>query len=301
MTPLDVSILAAFALFLLLLAACVRLHLRRQAAALDGRYELLEFIGAGGMGTVCRGWDRAEGGPVAIKTLRPELRSSPRQRERFLAEARLGALLRHPNIVAFLGVAGRHGDRLVFEYVPGRTVHALLASAPGRRLELGRALRILFSAAAAVDYAHSRGVIHRDLKPANIMIAEDGSVKVLDFGVAREPRENDGRAPGFVAGTPGYQAPEVELGAASAASDQYALAASFYEMLTGRLPFHGPQALEDKRAGRFTPPSTLNPRLPVELDRVLARALAPRPEDRFRDCEAFSLAAAAAREPELAR
>ncbi len=299
MTPLDASILAAFALLLLLLAACARL--RRRAAALDGRYELLEFVGAGGMGTVRRGWDRAEGAPVAIKSLRRELRASPRQRERFLSEARLGARLRHPNIVAFRGVAGRDGDRLVFEYVPGRTVHALLATAPGRCLDLDRALKILTFAAEAVDYAHSRGVIHRDLKPANMMIAEDGTVKVLDFGVAWESLEKNGRAAGPAVGTPGYQAPELTWGAASAASDQYALAASFYEMLTGRLPFHGPRTLEDKRAGRFTPPSTVKPCFPPALDRVLSRALAPRPEDRFGDCASFSRAAGAAREPAIAR
>lgn len=301
MTPLDVSILAAFALFLLLLGVCAQLR-RRRAVALDDRYEILEIVGAGGMGLVRRGWDRAERAPVAIKSLRRELRSSPRQRERFLCEARLGARLRHPNIVAFRGVAGPGGDRLVFEYVPGRTVHALMASAPGRRLDLDRALNILIFAAAAVDYAHSRGVIHRDLKPANIMIAEDGTVKVLDFGVAREFRQADGRAPGAGAGTPGYQAPELALGAASAASDQYALAASFYEMLTGRLPFPGPRALIDKRAGCFAPPSTLSPGLCAELDRVLARALSPRPEDRFSDCGELARAVAnAARESALAR
>jgi serine/threonine-protein kinase len=286
MTFLDLSILAATALFAPLPAALWGL---RRAAAARSRYRLLEVLGEGGMGTVRRGWDAVGRRPVAVKRLRRELRAEPRQHERLLEEAAAVAALRHPNVVALRDVVvDEDGAQLVFEFVAGRTLHAELDAAPGRRLPPARALGVLGQAAAAVDHAHARGVIHRDLKPANLMIDAGGRVKVLDFGVARLARD----ARRVIVGTPAYRAPEQERGDDAPASDQYALAASFYEMLCGEPPFPGEGGLEAKLASRFTPPSALRPELSPELDAVLARALHPRPARRFPSARALHLAAA---------
>jgi serine/threonine protein kinase len=297
MVFIDGLILAASALFLVLLAALARVRRRRRraadAAVLAGRYELVARAGEGGMGTVYRGRDRETGRAVAIKRLRRELQGSPRQRERFLAEARLVSTLRHPNIVEFHGaVEGAGAVHLVFEYIAGRTLHARLNDAPGRRLPPARAVAILAALAAAADHAHARGVIHRDLKPANVMIADDGRVKVMDFGIARPVDPAAPAATNSVVGTPTYMAPEQALGSTGPESDLYALGVSFYEMLTGRLPFSGPDELRDKLSGRFPPASALAPDVPAGLDAVLTRALEPRREDRYRSGAEFAQAAA---------
>jgi serine/threonine-protein kinase len=292
----DAFVLAAFGLFLLLLLAAVaRLRRPRTSSVLANRYEFLSRVGTGGMGNVYRAWDRTAKREVAVKRLRPEFQGNARQRERLLIEACLLSALRHPNIVSFLGAVGDGGAvHLLFEFVEGRTLHARLNEAPGRRLPPARALEILSAAAAAVDHAHGRGVIHRDLKPSNILIADDGRVKIMDFGIAGRSDPSLSDAPDAVVGTPAYMAPEQAQGTTGAESDLYSLGVSFYEMLTGRLPFSGPDENSDKLSGRFAPPSRLVPELPAEVDAVLARALAARPEDRYRSGAELARAAAAA-------
>jgi serine/threonine-protein kinase len=285
MPPLDAAILAASALLAVLVGALVSLRRRaspRIGTVLMNRYELVERVGEGGMGTVYLGWDRAERREVAVKRLRRELQNSARHRERFLAEARLVSSLRHPNVVEILDIVGdERSTHLIFEYIVGRTVHETLNASPGRHVPPEQALAILGQAAAAVDYAHSCRVIHRDLKPANLMIDGDGRVKVMDFGIAREVEESLAAVSRTIVGTPTYMAPEQARGAASAASDVYSLGVTLYELLTGGLPFKGPDEMRDKLEGRFLAPSALLPGLAPGFDRVLARALAPRPEDRF--------------------
>jgi len=301
MPALNAAILAASSLLALLIG--VLLYLRRAPATRAGvvlmdRYEIVERVGEGGMGTVYLGWDRAERREVAVKRLRRELQNSPRQRERFLAEARLVASLRHPNIVEIRDIVGdARSTHLVFEYIVGRTVHALLNATPGRHLPPERALDILAQAAAAVDHAHSCRVIHRDLKPANLMIDGEGRVKVMDFGIAREVADSLATVTHSIVGTPTYMAPEAARGAATAASDVYSLAVTLYELLTGGLPFKGPDEMRDKLEGRFLAPSALLPGLAPGFDRVLARALAPRPEDRYRGAAELARAASAALRP----
>jgi len=295
MLLIDAAAAAAFVLFLALIAALVYSRRRRRGPLIAGRYELLARVGEGGMGTVYRGWDRTARRAVAIKRLRPELQGDAAQRERFLIEACLLSALRHPNIVQFLGAVGdERSVHLVFEFIAGRTLHAGLNAAPGRRLAPARALAILSAAAAAVDYAHALGVIHRDLKPANIMIGDAGDVKITDFGVASRMESWRHRSADVIVGTPAYMAPEQARGETGVSADLYALGACFYEMLTGALPFVGENALGDKLAGRLRPPSALAPDLPPALDAVLLRALAARREDRFPSGAEFAHAAARA-------
>lgn len=275
---------------------------RERAArrALDSKFDVGEMIGEGGMGAVFRGWDRSLKRPVAVKRLRAELQKNPRERERFIKEAELVASLRHPHIVEIYSIS--RDDRethLVFEYIVGRTVHQLLNESPGRHLPPGRALEILRAVAKAVDHAHGRRVIHRDLKPANVMIADDGWVKVMDFGIARQVADALLTTTNTIVGTPTYMAPEQALGAVVKESDVYSLGVTLYEMLTGGLPFKGPDEMREKLDGRFPPASLLVPNLPPALDEVLARALAPRAEDRYHSCLEFYRAAAEALDARL--
>ncbi|MDE2491003.1 MAG: serine/threonine protein kinase, partial [Elusimicrobia bacterium] len=253
--------------------------------ALDAQYEIVEKIGEGGMGTVYKGWDKVLKRPVAVKRLRAELQRNPRERERFIKEAEMVASLRHPHIVEIHTILRDEEDTyLVFEYILGRTLHELLNESLGRHLEPAEAARLLKQVAAAVDHAHSRRVIHRDLKPANIMIADGGWAKVMDFGIARQVQDSMLTTTNTIVGTPTYMAPEQAMGAVVKESDVYALGVTLYETLTGGLPFPGPDEMRDKLDARFLPPSRLLPGLPRALDAVLAKALAPRAEDRYRSC-----------------
>ncbi|OGR70466.1 MAG: hypothetical protein A2X40_09280 [Elusimicrobia bacterium GWC2_65_9] len=149
-----------------------------------------------------------------------------------------------------------------------------------------RARAILKEMAAAVEHAHERGVIHRDLKPSNVMLTPEGRVKVMDFGVARQAKDTLAKLSGAdtVAGTPSYMAPEQEQGAARRESDVYALGVCLYEMLTGSLPFSGSGAvmLLNKLTGKHIPPTQRAPCLPQALDLLMAVALAPDPDQRYK-------------------
>jgi len=257
-----------------------------------GQYEISREIGAGGMGRVFAGVDRALGRPVAIKKMRDELRHDARERARFVAEAKTVAALHHPNIVDIYAIAEDGGDVfLVFEYVEGRTVHELLT---GGRLAPAEAARIARASAEALEYAHGRGVVHRDMKPSNVMLDRSGAVKVMDFGIARLAKDTMLRqsATGTVAGTPPYMAPEQEQGHARAESDVYSLAVCAYEMLTGKLPFVGSGGgmLLNKINMSYVAPSRQAAGLPEALDGVFERAFQADPDKRFRTPREFAAA-----------
>ena len=153
-------------------------------------------------------------------------------------------------------------------------------------MDLTRAKSVLKEMAAAVEHAHEKGVIHRDLKPSNVMLTPDGRVKVMDFGVARQAKDALVKLSmtNTVVGTPPYMAPEQEQGTVRKESDVYALAVCLYEMLTGALPFTGSGAAMflNKINGKHVPPSQRAPTLSPELDAVMARALAPDPDKRYK-------------------
>ena len=241
-------------------------------------------IGQGGMGVVYLGTDMSLDRPVAIKKMREEIRSDPRERERFLREAKTVAALRHPHIVEIYSIIEDGSDvYLVFEYVTGKTVHDLTYERG--TLPFAYAVGVVRAVASALDYAHRRGVIHRDLKPSNIMVEDEGMVKVMDFGVARTAKDSLSRMSmtNTVVGTPPYMAPEQEQGIVRKESDVYALAICLYEMVAGQLPFQGVGAgmLMAKLNGTFVPPSKLVQGLPEGFDRVMAAALHPDPEKRL--------------------
>jgi eukaryotic-like serine/threonine-protein kinase len=203
----------------------------RSGEVFADRYRVIRRLGAGGMATVWLAEDERLGREVAIKRLRTD--APEESLARFRREARLGATLNHPNFVSVYDtVATDEGALIVMEYVPGQSLEDLEKRGP---MDPDQAVSILRGAAAALDHAHTVGVVHRDIKPANILVREDGTVKVADLGIARALDATQITAEGKVIGTMPYMAPERLRGAGSGrpASDVYALAAVAYELLSG--------------------------------------------------------------------
>ena len=259
---------------------------RRAADLIKGQYRPGRQIGFGGMGMVYEGLDVNLQRPVAIKKMRDEIKSDPRERARFIQEAKLVAALHHPAIVDIFAIAEEGQDVfLVFEYIKGSTLYDHV-TARGR-LPLDESVAILQGAVEALDYAHGRGIIHRDLKPSNIMLTDEGRVKVMDFGIARVAKDALTKASqvmtNTIVGTPPYMAPEQEQGLVRKESDVYALALCLYEMLTGRMAFAGTGAgmLMSKINKAYAPATALAPELPGEIDAVFSAALEPDPSRRL--------------------
>jgi tRNA A-37 threonylcarbamoyl transferase component Bud32 len=236
---------------------------RLAGTALEEGYKVLREVGHGGMGIVYEAVDKALDRKVAIKKMRDEIHDDPRERERFLSEARIVAGLHHPNIVDIHNVFDDEGELfMVFEYVEGSTIDQVLAKKG--KLSISEAQFIVHGVTAALSYAHTKGVIHRDLKPSNIMITKDGMVKVMDFGIARQAQDAMAASTktNTVAGTPHYMAPEQEQGIVRKESDIFALGACLYEMLTGERPYPAPATTESKINKRYeslrgSPPTSL--------------------------------------------
>ncbi|MDD5303816.1 MAG: protein kinase [Elusimicrobia bacterium] len=248
------------------------------------QYELIKEIGLGGMGVVYEALDRSLERRVAVKKMRDEIRIDPHERRRFVNEAKLVAQLHHPNIVDIYAIVEEGAEvYLVFEFVSGRTLHDQIKSEGPMSLKDARG--VLRAASDAVEHAHAAQIVHRDLKPSNIMITDDGRIKVMDFGVARQAKDAITKMSmtNTVVGTPPYMAPEQEQGTVRRESDVYALGVCLYEMLTGHLPFSGGGAamLLNKLNGKHIPPSQRNPALPAGLDEVIAKALVPDPDKRY--------------------
>jgi tetratricopeptide (TPR) repeat protein len=255
------------------------------AGAFWTQYELVKEIGLGGMGVVYEATDRSLERRVAVKKMRDEIRLEPQDRQRFVAEARIVAQLHHPNIVDIYGIVEDGMDvYLVFEFVDGRTLQDALKS--GGPMDLSRAAKVVREIASAVTHAHEKNIIHRDLKPSNVMLTSEGRIKVMDFGIARMAKDSMTRhsMTNTIAGTPPYMAPEQEQGTVRRESDVYALGVCLYEMTTGHLPFTGTGAamLLNKLNGKLIPPSQRTPSVPPGLDAVIAKALAPDPDKRYR-------------------
>ncbi|MBI3299397.1 MAG: protein kinase [Elusimicrobia bacterium] len=262
-------------------------------ALLAGNYMIESELGRGTMGVVFKAQDLTLKRTVAIKMLRQYSRGRAEPASQLLQEAQLVAGLKHPNIVQIHTVVSDGDDLLlVFEYVDGRTLSDLLADFG--HLPLRDAQAVVRQAAEAIDHAHAGRVIHRDLKPANIMVQNDGKVLVMDFGLAHQARLSASKQTNAACwGSPAYMPPEQELGSVSAASDVYALGACFYEIVTGSVPFPGPDGLGQKQRMQFTPPCERMPSLPPVTDAVLRRALHARPDQRFQTAREFAQAVGA--------
>ncbi len=249
-------------------------------------FEILEKVGQGGMGAVYRARRRSDGAPVALKLLPPHLGREPGALSRFLREAEAAAALRHPNIVAGLDAGCVDGQHYVaMEFVEGESLEARLRR--GAPLPEPEALAIGEAVAAALDYAHARGLVHRDVKPGNILIGRDGAVKLCDLGIAKS-LDADSTAitrTGFGIGTPQYAAPEQARGdpAADARADLYALGATLFHAAVGRPPYDGATAADVAARHASAPvpdPSRGNPALSPGTARLIGRLLAKDPAAR---------------------
>ena len=255
-----------------------------------GRYHILEQLGEGGMAVVYKAYDTRLETYVAVKVIRSEkftIENTARALKRFQIEARKMAQLNHPNIVKVMDYGEFEGSPyLVMPFLSGGTLKQKL----GKPLAWQEAIRILLPIADALSYAHEKGLVHRDIKPSNILITEGGQPMLSDFGVAKvlESEETlDLTTTGMGVGTPEYIAPEQASGkAVDHRMDIYALGVVLYEMLTGRVPFTAdtPMAVIIKQVTEPLPqPRTFAPNLPEEVERVLFKALAKDPKDRYSD------------------
>jgi eukaryotic-like serine/threonine-protein kinase len=249
-----------------------------------GNYQIVEKIGAGGMGAVYKAYQPSLGRYVAIKVLPPQTAGDPSFSERFAQEAKAVGKLRHPNIVTAFDFTQQDDIAyLVSDYIDGGT----LADQLGTPLPLDYAMGILGPIAAALDYAHARGIVHRDIKPQNVLMTREGTPVLTDFGLAKIVGPGSGMTQaGSLMGTADYMAPELAGGAESAgpAADQYALGIIAYQILVGRHPFPSDNPLSALMAHVNKPvplPSQVGVVLPPGAEAALIRALAKKPEDRF--------------------
>ncbi|MFH9353437.1 protein kinase [Kitasatospora sp. NPDC017646] len=257
--------------------------------ALNGRYELVEMLGVGGMATVWRGIDRVLGRQVAVKVLNGGLADDPRFAERFSREAQHAAMLVHPRIVMVFDSGVDQGTPfIVMELVQGRSLAAVLVQQPNLPVE--RAVGIAAAVCEALVVAHGAGLVHRDIKPGNIMITDDGGVKVVDFGIARAGSSSNLTQTASVLGTAAYLSPEQATASdLDGRTDLYAVGCVLTEMLTGETPFtaESPVAIAFKHVSEQPlPPSARRPGLPPAVDAVVLHLLAKDPAHRPADAAA---------------
>jgi eukaryotic-like serine/threonine-protein kinase len=254
---------------------------------LGGRYRLDERIGTGGMSTVYRAFDTVLERPVAVKVMHRDIAHDADQLERFRREARAVAQLNHPHIVQVIDAGeeldGGHAmPYIVFEYVEGQTLKERIRHFG--RLDIPEAIAYAIEIARALGAAHDRGIVHRDVKPQNVLVDDEGSAKVTDFGIARSLDQDGLTADGRVLGTTDYVSPEQALGhPVGGQSDLYSLGVVLYEMLTGEVPFRGENqvAVAMKHVREELPDiqyrrPEVSSALAAILDRVTAKDLAVR-------------------------
>ncbi len=265
-----------------------------------GRYRIIGELGRGAMGVVFKAQDPAIGRLIAVKSIRlgelTEESERERMRERLFREAQSAGILSHPGIVTIYDIAEEDGLAYIFmELVNGPPLDKLLKSEQTPDKET--LLSILRQVAAALDYAHKKGIVHRDIKPANIMVHEDGTAKVTDFGVAKIVSQQMTQA-GTIMGTPSYMSPEqVQGGNISGRADQFSLAVIAYEVLTGEKPFTAdylPTLLFKIVREEPAPPQRVNGTLSADVEVVLRRGLAKVAADRYDTCVDFVNALAVA-------
>jgi serine/threonine-protein kinase len=265
-----------------------------------GRYRILGEVGRGAMGIVYKAQDPAIGRTIAIKSIRlldlTDEDERERLRERLFREAQSAGILSHPGIVTIYDIAEENGMAYIFmEFVNGPPLEKMLRveQTPDKETLLS----IFRQTAAALDYAHRKGIVHRDIKPANVMIHEDGTTKITDFGVAKIVSQQMTVA-GTMMGTPSYMPPEQVQGAAvNGRADQFSLAVIAYEVLTGEKPFiaeYLPTLLYKIVREEPLAPQRLNTTLNSQVETVLRRGLAKNPDDRYETCTDFINALSAA-------
>jgi eukaryotic-like serine/threonine-protein kinase len=248
-------------------------------------YRIEAAVARSGMSVLYRATDLDSGRQVAIKVPLPEMEADPVLIERFKREQEIGQELDHPGVVKSFNSEERSRLYMVIEWVDGRLLRTILNDE--KRLPTERAVNITLGICDALDYMHKRGIVHRDLKPENVMVGKGDQIKLIDFGIAMK---EEARRLTFVnvsslLGTPDYISPEQVKGArGDQRSDIYAVGIMLYEMLTGRVPFVGPNPLavmNERILNDVTPPRELNPEISPQLEEILYRALEREPRHRY--------------------
>jgi eukaryotic-like serine/threonine-protein kinase len=256
-------------------------------------YRIDGLVARSGMATIFRGTDVRDGRAVAIKVPHAEMEADPVLYDRFKREEEIGKKLVHPGVVRVFNDEDRSRRYMVLEWVDGRLLRQILNEQ--KPLPAERAIRITLALCKALDYIHSQGVVHRDLKPENIMVGPDDQVKLIDFGIAANAgsRRLTFAKLTEAMGTPDYISPEQVKGKrGDARSDVYSLGIMFYEMLTGKVPFTGPNPfviMNERLLNNPIPPREANPEISPELQEIIYRALERDPNKRYPNAHEFAL------------
>ena len=254
-------------------------------------YRIEGLAARSGMASIFRATDVRTGRQVALKVPHPEMESDPVFFERFHREEEIGNRLDHPGVMKVIAEDGRSQLYLVMEWVEGRLLRQMLNEQG--KLPAGRAVGIALRILDALDYIHRHGVVHRDLKPENIMIDAEDRIKLIDFGIAANAgsRRITFTKLSETMGTPDYISPEQVKGKrGDARSDLYALGVMLYEMLTGKVPFTGPNAfviMNDRLLNHPVPPREIDPAITPQLQEIIYRALERDPAKRYASASEF--------------
>jgi eukaryotic-like serine/threonine-protein kinase len=256
-------------------------------------YKIIAHLGQGGMGTVYRAMDTVLGREVALKMLHTQLTNQPQFLERFKKEARILAQLLHPNIAVIYNFIEQDNNHyMVMEYVEGENFDGLLRR--NKVLSFNVVVPLFIQALEGLHHAHKKNIYHRDIKPSNLNLTPEGTVKLMDFGIAKIANEQRLTQVNRIVGTVEYMAPELIQGKdASVACDIYAIGVTMYEMLSGKLPFEGNtdyNLMQDILKKQPASIETMNASVPNALSNIVMKALEKKPEDRYPDARSFQQA-----------
>ena len=254
-------------------------------------FEIEKLVARSGMASIYRATDTRNGTPVAIKIPHPEVESEPVFFERFQREQDIGTKLDHPAVMKVFDVPDRKQVYMVMEWVDGKLLRYILKEE--KKLSPERATRITVGICKALEYIHAHGVVHRDLKPENIMVGPNDSVKLIDFGIAGQEgaRRLTFAKLSNLMGTPDYISPEQVKGKrGDGRSDIYSTGIMLYEMLTGDVPFKGPNPfaiMNDRLMNYPQPPRQLNPAITPQMQEIIYRAIEREPSNRYSKAHDF--------------
>ena len=257
------------------------------------QYHIEDTVATSGMATVYRAIDTRTGVQVAIKVPHPEIECDPALYERFMREAEIGTRLSHPGVMKVYSNPDRTQVYMVMEWVEGRLLRQIL-NQDGPKLTIERAVKLAIGICKALDYIHSNGVVHRDMKPENVMVDDCDEIKLIDFGIAGSAGARRLTFGNFSKGmgTPDYISPEqVRSKRGDARSDISSMGVMLYEMLTGQVPFTGPNpfaVMNDRLLNFPPPPMTLEPSITPQLQEIIYRALEREPKNRYASAREFA-------------